>query len=151
MCIGIWQPVISSSSLRLSWGFYAIFLFPFPCPTTSTLCVSLTLLPLNRARRNFNWGCLVWQLISLLRLHPPLLPLLLREVWLWMRSWHSFSAWMLALIHSILRCIRWTLVSAVLLDGKFTLVASAHGFLSCRFSLFVNKSPCQFIFHYIYT
>ena len=49
----------SSSSLRLSRGFYAIFLFLFPLSTTSSLCVSLTMLPLNRARRNFNRGGLV--------------------------------------------------------------------------------------------
>ena len=46
--------VISSFSLQLSHGFYAIFLFIFPLPTTSPLCVPLTTLPLNRARRNFD-------------------------------------------------------------------------------------------------
>ena len=32
--------------------------------------------------------------------------------------------------------------------GVVTLKSSV-GFLPCRFSLFVNKSPCQFNFHYI--
>ena len=61
--------------------------------------------------------------LPLLQLHPPPLPLLQQEVWLWMRSWRSFSAWMLALIHSLLSCIRWTPVSAVLLDSRLALVA----------------------------
>ena len=56
--------------------FYAIFLFPFPFPSTSSLCVPLTLLLLNRARRNFIRGVLVWQLLPLLQLHPPPIPLL---------------------------------------------------------------------------
>ena len=56
--------------------FYAIFLFPFPFPSTSSLCVPLTLLLLNRARLNFIRGGLVWQLLPLLQLHPPPIPLL---------------------------------------------------------------------------
>ena len=123
MCIGIRRPVISSSSLGLSKGFYTIFLFLFPCPTTSTLCVLLTPLLLNEERHSFDRGDSVQQLLPLLQLHPPLLPLLLWKVRLWMRSWRSFSAWMLTLIHSLLRCIRWTPVLAILLDGRLTLVA----------------------------
>ena len=73
-------PVISSSFLPLSRGFYAIFLFLFPHPTTSLSCVPLTTLPLNGARCSFDRGVLVRQLLSLLQLHPPLLPLLQREV-----------------------------------------------------------------------
>ena len=123
MCIGIRRPVISSSSLGLSKGFYTIFLFLFPCPTTSTLCVLLTPLLLNEERHSFDRGDSVQQLLPLLRLHPPLLPLLLWKVRLWMRSWRSFSAWMLTLIHSLRRCIRWTPMSAVLPDGRLALVA----------------------------
>ena len=41
--------MISSSSLHLSRGFYAIFLFLFPHPATSLSCVPLTTLPLNGA------------------------------------------------------------------------------------------------------
>ena len=122
MCIGIRWPMISSSSLQLSCRFYIIFLFLFPCPTTSPLCVPLTTLPLNGARCSFDRGGLIRQPIPLLHLHPPSLPLLQREVWLWTRSWCNFSTWMLALIHSLLSCIRWTPMSAVLLNGRFTLV-----------------------------
>ena len=93
MSIGIQWLVISSSSLQLSHGFYAIFLFLFPHPTTSSLCVPLTMLPLNRARHNFNQGSPIWQLHPLLQLHPPPLPLLQWEVWLWTLSLHSFSTW----------------------------------------------------------
>ena len=123
MSIGIRHPMIDSSFLSLSWGSYAIFLFLFLLPTTFTWNVPLMLLPLNGARSSFIRGVLVWQLLPFLQLQPPLLPLLQREVWLWTRSWHSFSAWMLALIHFLLSCIRWTLVSVVLLDGRLTLVA----------------------------
>ena len=124
MYIGIRQPVISSSSLQLSRGSYTIFLFPFPYLTTFMLCVPLMLLPLNRARHNYVRDGLGRQLLQLLQLYPPLFLFLLQEVWLLMWSWRSFSAWMLALIHSLLRCIRWTLVSAALLDGRLTLVVS---------------------------
>ena len=117
MYIGIRHPVISSSSLLLSRGFYSIFMFPFLFPTTSTLCVPLTPLPLNGARRSFIRGGPGRQLLPLLQLHPPPLPLLQREVWLWTRSWRSFSAWMLVSIHSLLSCIKWTPVSAILPDG----------------------------------
>ena len=122
MSIGIWWPVISSFSLQLSHEFYAIFLFIFPRPTTSLLCVPLITLPLNGARCSFDWGGPVQQLLPLLQLHPPLLPLLQREVWLWTLSWRSFSAWMLALILFRLRCIRWTPMSVVLLNGRLALV-----------------------------
>ena len=115
--------MISSSSLRLSRWFYAIFLFPFPFPTTSMLCVPLMPLPLNRARRSYVRGSPGQQLLPLFQLYPPLLTLLLWEVWLLMQSWRSFRAWMLALIHSLLSCIRWTPVSAVLPDGRLALVA----------------------------
>ena len=122
MSIGIRWPVISSFSLQLSREFYAIFLFLFPRSTTSLLCVPLITLPLNGARCSFDRGGPVWQLLPLLQLHPPPLPLLQWEVWLWMLSWHSFSALMLALILFRLRCIRWTPVSAVLLNGRLALV-----------------------------
>ena len=123
MYIEIRRPMISSSSLWLSRWFYAIFLFPFPFPTTSMLCVSLMPLPLNRARRSYVRGDLGRQLLPLLQLHPPPLPFFLRDVWLMMRSWRSFSVWMLALIHSLLSCIRWTPMLAVLPDGMLALVA----------------------------
>ena len=97
--------------------------FFVPFPVSDHFHVPLTSLPLNEARRSFIWGGPAQQLLPLLQLYPPPLPLVLREVWLWMWSWHSFSAWMLALIHSLLNCIRWTLVSAILLDGRLALVA----------------------------
>ena len=69
--------VISLFSFRLSYRFYAIFLFLFPLPTTSPLCVPLTTLPLNGARRSFDRGGSVRQLLPLLLLHPhPLPPIL---------------------------------------------------------------------------
>ena len=123
MYIEIRWPMISSSSLWLSRWFYAIFLFPFPFPTTSMLCVPLMPLPLNRARRSYVRGDLGRQLLPLLQLHPPPLPFFLRDVWLMMRSWRSFSVWMLALIHSLLSCIRWTPMLVVLPDGMLALVA----------------------------
>ena len=123
MYIEIRRPMIRSSSLWLSRWFYAIFLFPFPFPTTSMLCVPLMPLPLNRARRSYVRGDLGRQLLPLLQLHPPPLPFFLRDVWLMMRSWRSFSVWMLALIHSLLSCIRWTPMLAVLPDGMLALVA----------------------------
>ena len=83
------------------------------------LCVPLMPLPLNGVRRSYIQGSLSRQLLPL----PPPLPFLLREVWLLMWSWRNFSTWMLALIHSLLSCIRWTPVLAVLLDGRLTLVA----------------------------
>ena len=58
--------VISSSSLRLSQGSYAIFLFPFPFSTTSTSCLPLTPLPLNGARHSFIRGDLVRKFLPLL-------------------------------------------------------------------------------------
>ena len=58
--------VISSSSLRLSQGSYAIFLFPFPFSTTSTSCLPLTSLPLNWARHSFIRGDLVRKFLPLL-------------------------------------------------------------------------------------
>ena len=123
MYIGIRWPVISSSSLQLSRGFYAIFLFPFPFSTTFTLCVPLMPLSLNGARHSFVWGGPVWQLLPLLQLHPPLLPLLLWEVWPLMRSWRSFSAWMLTHDTLSTKLYQVTPVSTVLLDGRFALVA----------------------------
>ena len=123
MSIGIRQPVISLFSFQLSWGSYAIFPFHSLFPITFTWCVPLTPLPLNGARSSFVRGGLVQQLLPFLLLHPPPLPLLLWVVWLWMRSWRNFSAWILALIHSLLSCIRWTPVSVVLLDGRLPLVA----------------------------
>ena len=115
--------MISSSSLQLSRGSYAIFPFPSQFPTIFTLCVPLTMLLLIRARRSFVQDGPVWQLFPLLQLHPPPFPLLMWEVWLWMRSWRSFSVWMLALIHFLLSCIKWTPVLAILLDSRLTLVA----------------------------
>ena len=44
---------VSSFSLQVSCGFYTIFLFPFSFLITSLLCVPLTPLPLNEARRSF--------------------------------------------------------------------------------------------------
>ena len=40
----------------VSRGFYAILLFLFPLPTTSSLCVQLTTLPLNGVRCSFDRG-----------------------------------------------------------------------------------------------
>ena len=117
MSIGIRQPVISSSSLELSRGFYAIFLFHFPHSTTFPLCVPLTMLPLNEARRSFDQGGPVQQLLPLL-LHPCPLPPLLRVEWHSRTSWRNFSVWMLTLTLSVMSYVRWTLVLAALLDAR---------------------------------
>ena len=119
MCIRIQQPMISSFCLQLSCGFYAIFLFLFPLSTTSPLYV-----PFNGVRRNFDQGDPVQQLLPLLLLHPhPLLPLLWVE-WHLRTSWHSFSAWMLALTLSVISCVRWTPVLAALLDARLRWVVT---------------------------
>ena len=115
--------MISPFSLQLSRWFYAFFLFPFPFLTTSLLCAALMPLPLNGARCTFIRGSLVQQLLPLLQFHPSSLPLIQQEVWPLMQSWHNFNAWMLALIHSLLSCIRWTPMLAILLDGRFALMA----------------------------
>ena len=118
MCIGIQLPVISSFSFRLSRRFYAIFLFLFPFPTTSPLCMPLTTLPLNGVRRSFDWSGLVRQLLPLLQLHPHPLPPLLRAEWHLRTSCHSFSAWMLALTLSVMSYVRWIPMLAALLDAR---------------------------------
>ena len=111
MCLGIWLPVISSFSLRLSYRFYATFLFIFPLPTTVLSCVPQTPLPLNVARHSLGHNSRIQQLLlpiwlHLVLLHPHLLPLLLRVMCHSGTSWHSYNAWMLALIHSLQSCIR---------------------------------------------
>ena len=126
MSIRIWRPMISSFSLQLSRGFYAIFLFLFPSPTTSPLCVSLTTLLLNEARCNFNRGGLVRQLLPLLLLHLHPLPPLLRAKWHSRTSWRNFSTWMLTSTLSVMSCVRWTPVLAVLLDAKLRWAITPH-------------------------
>ena len=64
------------------------------------------------------------QLLPFLQLHPPLLLLLPWVVWLLMQSRCSFSTWMLALIHSVMSCVKGTLVLVVLPDGRLALVVS---------------------------
>ena len=77
MCIGIRLSMISSFSLWLSRRFHDIFLFLFPFLTTSPLCGPLTTLSLNGAKRSFNQGNSIQQLLPFLLLHPHPLPSLL--------------------------------------------------------------------------
>ena len=69
MCLGIRLPMISSFSLWLSHGFYAIFLFLFPLSTTLLSCVPQTPLPLNITRRSFSHNSRSQQLLPLVQLH----------------------------------------------------------------------------------
>ena len=101
------------------------FFVPFPVSNHFHVMCAIDALPLNGPRRSFIRDGLICQVLSLFQLHPPPLPLLLREVWLWMRSWHNFSTWILTLIHSLLSCIRWTPVSAVLLDARLRWVVTS--------------------------
>ena len=97
--------VISSSFLPLSQGFYAIFPFLFPLPTTLPSCVPQIMLPLNVARPSFGHDRRIQQHPPLVLHHPGLLhlhPLLFLQVmYLQETSWRSCSAWMLAWIHSL--------------------------------------------------
>ena len=80
----------------------------------------------GRVRPSFDWSGREprRQILQPLPFLPPPLFLLWQVMWLLRQSWHSFSAWMLALILSLLNCIRWTPVLVVLHDDRLTLVAS---------------------------
>ena len=71
--------------------------------------------------------------IQPLPFHPPLLPLLRVVVWHLRPSWHSLRTWMLALIHSLLSCIKWTPMLVVLHDDKLIWVLR-HVSISLSFS-----------------
>ena len=73
MCIGIRLPMISSFSLRLLCGFYAIFLFPFPLQTIFLSCVPQTTLLLNVTRLSLGHDSRIQQLLPPIQLHLVLL------------------------------------------------------------------------------
>ena len=116
--------MISSSFLQLSRGFFAISQSLFPFPIISLSCVPLMWRMPDGVRPNFDWSSheLRRQHLQLLQLHPHLLLLLPRMVWLLRWLWCSFSAWM-PLTLSAMSCVRWTPVSVVLHDNRLTLVA----------------------------
>ena len=111
MFIWIRRLVISSSFLPLSRGYYTIFPSLFLCPTTSLIFVPQITLPLNVVRLSSVRDRQIHQFLSPVRLHldllnpHPLLPLP-RAMCHQETSWRSFSAWMLAQIHSLQSCIR---------------------------------------------
>ena len=81
-------------------------------------------LPLNVARYSLGHGRWIQQLLPPFRLHldllhTHLLPSLLRAMCHLGTSWRNCSAWILALIHSLQSCIRWTFVSVVLHGGRW--------------------------------
>ena len=99
--------MISSFSLWLSRGSFAMCLSPISSFLTSLSWVSSAARPLDGARPNFDWsghGSRRW-LLWLLSLHLPLHLLLLWMVWPLRWSWHSFSAWLLTLTHSVMSCV----------------------------------------------
>ena len=107
MFTGIRWPMISSSFLRLSHRSFIIFPSLFLILLSILSWVPLVQLLFDGARPNFDRSACGprWRILQPLPFHPPLLPLLQRVVWLLRSSWHSFSAWMLALILSLLSCI----------------------------------------------
>ena len=110
MFIQIRRPVISSSFLPLSRGFYAIFPFLFPLPTIFPSCVPQITLLLNVVRPNFCCSRQIQQHPPFVLHHPSLLhlhPLLpLPMMCLLETSWRNCRAWMLAWIHSLRSYIR---------------------------------------------
>ena len=103
---------------------FAIILLLNPSLLTSPSWVPLAQCLFDEARPSFNRsGHRLRQ-----RLLQPLLRLLLllRVVWCLRPSWHSLSAWMLALIHSLLSCIRWTPMLVASHDNGLAWVASSR-------------------------
>ena len=127
MSIEIWWPVINSFSLWLSRESFTIFLSLSPILISLPSWVPLAWCLFNRVRPSFDRSShRPRQRI----LQPPLFllpPFLFLRVVVWRLrwSWHSFSAWMLAVTFSVMSCVRWTLVSVVLHDDKLALVASS--------------------------
>ena len=99
------------------------FSVPFPLSDHIHVMGAIDATTVKQSEANFIRGGPGQQLLPLLQLYPPPLPLLLWEVWPLMWSWPSFSAWMPTLMHSLLWCIKWTLVLAVLPDDWLALVA----------------------------
>ena len=118
--------VISSFSLRLSRKSFVIFLSLSLMLLSLSSWVPLTHHLFDKARPSFNWSGheLRQRLLQPLPFHPPLLPLLRVVVWCLRPSWRSLSTWMLTMIHSLLSCIRWTLMLVVSHDDRLVWVAS---------------------------
>ena len=126
MYLGMWRLVISSFFLPLSRDSFATFLSPILSLPMSYICVPLMLLPLSGVLHSFTQDSPRHKRphLQLLPLHPPLYLLLLKVESHLGPSWHSLCAWMLALTLLAMSCVKWTPVSVVLHDDRFTLVAS---------------------------
>ena len=114
---------------RLSHRSFAIFLSLFLILLSilswvpSTQCLFGGTRPsFDQSGRRPRWWIL--QPLQPLPFLPPPIILLRRVVWLLRQSWHSFNAWMLALILSLLSCIKWIPMLVVLHDDRLALVAS---------------------------
>ena len=101
---------------------------PYPESLHFTIIGAISAVSVQWMRPSFDWSGhrLRQRLLQPLSFHPPSLLLLQLVVWRLRRSWHSFSAWMLALTLLVMSCVRWTPVSVVLHDDKLTLVASSY-------------------------
>ena len=96
---------------------------PFLVSDHFTFMYAIAVAIVKRNEVQFGWGSLGQQLFPPVRLHldllhPHLLLPLLRMMCPLETSWCNFSVWMLALIHSLHNCIRWTFVSVVLHGGR---------------------------------
>ena len=104
----LWWPVISSFYLRLSRRSFVIFLFLSLILISLPSWVLLARCLFDGAQPSFDrsgHGLWRWLLLQPLPFHPPLLPFLQVVVWRLRPLWHSLSALILTLIHSLLSCI----------------------------------------------
>ena len=126
MSIGIRRPMISSFFLRLSHRSFTIFPSLFLILLSILSWVPLAQLLFGEARPSFDWSGRGWRqwILQPLPFLPPPLFLLRVVVWLSRRSWHNFSALMLALTLSVTSCVRWPPMSIISHDDKLALVTS---------------------------
>ena len=123
--------MISLSFLLLSWGSFAMPLFLISSLLISPSLVPLAWCPFDGARPSFDWSGHEprrWLLQPVL-LHPPSLLLHQVVVWLSRPSWHSLSAWMLALTLLVISCVRWTPVLVILHDDRLSWMVSLRLYL----------------------
>ena len=87
------------------------FSIPFPSSDHFSVMYAIDVATVKCSRHSLGHGSWIQQLLPpvqlhFILLHPHLLPPLLRAMCHSGTSWHSCSAWMLALIHSLQSCIR---------------------------------------------